>query len=53
MGPIWYRGRQIYVQSFKGQPAQHYSDAAFADVLGWAPARIELAMPDLERKINT
>lgn len=53
MGPIWYQGRQIYIKSSKGQPAQHFSDKAFADTVGWTPARIELALPELERKINT
>lgn len=53
MGPIRFGDRSIYIRSFKGQEAQHYSDAACLDVLGWAPARIELALPELERKINT
>jgi hypothetical protein len=53
MGPIWYKGRRIYVQSFKGQPAQHFSDQSYTDMLGWTPMQIELALPELERKIDT
>lgn len=43
MGPIEWEGRTIYVTSFKGQPAQHFSDRAFADTVAWIPARIEEA----------
>jgi hypothetical protein len=53
MGPIRYKGRTIYIKSFKGQIAQHFSDKAFDDTVSWVPAQIELALPDLERKIKT
>lgn len=51
MGPISYRGRDIYVHSVEGQPAQHFSREAFVDTVAVTPARIELAMPELRRKI--
>jgi hypothetical protein len=52
MGPVFYRGRNIYIRSSKGQPAQHFSDASFRGVVDWAPTAIALALPDLERKID-
>jgi hypothetical protein len=36
-------GQRIFARQIKGQPAQHYSDRAFEDTVGWTPARIELA----------
>lgn len=53
MGPIRYQGRTIYIKSFRGQIAQHFSDKAFEDTVSWVPAQIELALPELERKIKT
>lgn len=40
MGPIPWRGGNIYVQHIKGQEAQHYSDRAFEQTIQWIPERI-------------
>ncbi len=40
MGPIEYGGRMIYLKEVKGQPAQHYSDAAARDVDAFLDFRI-------------
>ena len=40
MGPIEYGGRMIYLKEIKGQPAQHYSDAAARDVDAFLDFRI-------------
>jgi hypothetical protein len=47
MGPISWQGREIFVSSFKGQKAQHYSDRAYEDTTAWLPAKVELAKRDL------
>jgi hypothetical protein len=41
MGPILMGGRMVYTKSIKGQPAQHYSDAAFRDTDVYLPLRIQ------------
>lgn len=48
MGPIEYGGRMIYVKSFKGQPAQRYSDAAARDV----DVMLGFRLPSLTSKID-
>lgn len=35
---------RVFARSTRGQPAQHFSDRAFEDTVGWAPARVELAV---------
>lgn len=47
MGPIPYRGRDIFVRSSKGQPGQHYGREAYEETVAWTPGRIELAKASL------
>lgn len=49
MGPFTdkYSGLPTYVREYKGQKAQHYTEDAFEDTVGWLPAEIRLRLPDL------
>lgn len=51
MGPIEWMGRDIFIHSFKGQIAQHFSDRAFEDTVRYTPERIELSKAALEARI--
>jgi hypothetical protein len=52
MGPIRFKGRTHFVPSFKGQPAQHFSERSFIDTIGWTPFRIDEGVVELRHKID-
>jgi hypothetical protein len=45
-------GRRIFTNIVQGQPAQHFSQKANDDTMGWVPMRIEFALKELEAKIK-
>lgn len=47
MGPIQWRGREIFLLSQRGQAGQHFSDESFVETVAWIPGRIELAKGEL------
>lgn len=52
MGPILFNGRRIFIKSFEGQPAQHFSQHAFDDTVAWIPAKIEVAKSRLYASVE-